>query len=185
MTKPINDRIAELYKDVFYFALSRIDNYRDAEDIAQMVMEKALKKTYMLRNEDKLKSWVMRITSNEINMYFRKVKKINSILFNIEEVFDGNQDIDLGIAGLEKDVLQHITGKTDEMNICRALERIDDKYQIVLQLHLVCEFDFAKTAEILNVNINSVKTRYYRGLRVLKKEFLKLENGGAVYGAND
>ena len=43
MTKPINDRIAELYKDVFYFALSRIDNYRDAEDIAQMVMEKALK----------------------------------------------------------------------------------------------------------------------------------------------
>ena len=53
-------------------------------------------------------------------MYFRKVKKINSILFNIEEVFDGNQDIDMGIAGLEKDVLQHITGKTDEMNIMQS-----------------------------------------------------------------
>lgn len=78
MVKPINDRIAELYTDVFYFVLSRLDNYRDAEDIAQTVMEKATSKTHMLRNEARLKSWVMKIASNEINMYFRKVKKINS-----------------------------------------------------------------------------------------------------------
>ena len=56
MVKPINDRIAELYTDVFYFALSRVDNYRDAEDIAQTVMEKALNKKYTLRNEARLKS---------------------------------------------------------------------------------------------------------------------------------
>ena len=48
MVKPINDRIAELYTDVFYFALSRVDNYRDAEDIAQTVMEKAIKKTMLM-----------------------------------------------------------------------------------------------------------------------------------------
>ena len=80
MVKPINDRIAELYTDVFYFVLSRLDNYRDAEDIAQTVMEKAISKTHMLRNEARLKSWVMKIASNEINMYFRKVKKINCLI---------------------------------------------------------------------------------------------------------
>ena len=51
MVKPRNDRIAELYTDVFYFALSRVDNYRDGEDIAQTVMEKAISKTHRLRNE--------------------------------------------------------------------------------------------------------------------------------------
>ena len=124
MTKPINDKIAELYTNVFYFVLSKVDNYRDAEDIAQTVMEKAISKTHMLRNEARLKSWVIKIASNEINMYFRKAKKINSILFNVEEVFDFTRELE---------------------------------------------------------NVNSVKTRYYRGLKSLKKEFLKLETGGVKF----
>ena len=173
MAKPINDKIAELYTDVFYFALSRVDNYRDAEDIAQTVMEKAISKTHMLRNEARLKSWVMKIASNEINMYFRKVKKINSILFNVEEVFD--------LADLEKDILQHMTGKLDKMNICKAMSKLDDKYQTALQLCIVCDFSFVQASEILNINVNSVKTRYYRGLKSLKKEFLKLETGGGKF----
>lgn len=49
---------------------------------------------------------------------------------------------------------------------------------MVLQMHLICEFGFGKISEILNININSVKTRYYRGLNALKKEFMKLETGG-------
>ena len=175
MVKPINDKIAELYTDVFYFALSRVDNYRDAEDIAQTVMEKAISKTHMLRNEARLKSWVMKIASNEINMYFRKVKKINSILFNVEE------ELEFEIAGLEKDILQHITGKLDKMNICRAMSKLDDKYQTALQLCIVCDFSFVQASEILNINVNSVKTRYYRGLKSLKKEFLKLETGGGKF----
>ena len=181
MVKPINDRIAELYTDVFYFVLSRVDNYRDAEDIAQTVMEKAISKTHMLRNEARLKSWVMRIASNEINMYFRKVKKINSILFNVEEVLDFTRELDFEIAGLEKDILQHITGKLDKINICKAMSKLDDKYQTALQLCIVCDFSFAQASEILNINVNSVKTRYYRGLKSLKKEFLKLETGGEKF----
>ena len=76
MTKPINDKIAELYTDVFYFALSRVDNYRDAEDIAQTVMEKAISKTHMLRKETRLKSWVMKIASNEIICISERQRKL-------------------------------------------------------------------------------------------------------------
>lgn len=68
-------------------------------------MEKAISKTHMLRNEARLKSWVMKIASNEINMYFRRVKKINSILFNVEEVFDFSGELDFEIEDLEKDIL--------------------------------------------------------------------------------
>ena len=120
-------------------------------------------------------------TSNEINMYFRKVKKINSILFNIEEVFDFTKALDFEIADLEKDILQHITGKLDKMNICKAMSKLDDKYQTALQLCIVCDFSFVQASEILNINVNSVKTRYYRGLKSLKKEFLKLETGGGKF----
>lgn len=184
MAKPINDKIAELHTDIFYFALAKVDNYRDAEDIAQIVIEKAINKTHTLRNEAKLKSWVMKIASNEINMYFRKVKRINSLLFNIEEVFVFNDEFDSGIIGLEKDILQHMTQKSDKVNICRAMKRLDDKYQTVLHLCIVCEYDFAQTSEILNVNINSVKTRYYRGLKALKREFIKLDEiGSDKYGS--
>ena len=159
MTKPINDKIAELYTDVFYFVLSKVDNYRDAEDIAQTVMEKAISKTHMLRN----------------------AKKINSILFNVEEVFDFTRELEFEIADLEKDILQHITGKLDKMNLCKAMSKLDDKYKTALQLCIICDFSFVQASEILNINVNSVKTRYYRGLKSLKKEFLKLETGGGKF----
>ncbi len=178
MAKPINDKIAKLHSDVFYFALSRVDDYQEAEDIAQTVMEKALNKAHTLRNEAKLKSWVMKIASNEINTYFRKVKKINSILFNIDEMLGSAENIDSQIVDLEKDILQNMTQKCDKANICKAMDNLDDKYQIVLQLCIVCEYDFLQVSRILNVNINSVKTKYYRGLKILKKEFLRIETGG-------
>ena len=178
MTRNINDRIAQLHTDVFYFVLSRVGDYKDAEDITQTVIVKALSKVHMIRNEARLKSWVIKIASNEIKMYFRRIKKINSLLFNIEEVFVPDSSFDSDINTLENDILQHIISKSDEINICRAMEKLDNKYQTVLQLHLVCEFGFGKISEILNINVNSVKTRYYRGLNALKKEFLKLETGG-------
>ena len=178
MTKPINDKIAELYTDVFYFALSRVDNYRDAEDIAQTVMEKAISKTHIIiKNTTMMTS----LTNEKYNMYFRKAKKINSILFNVEEVFDFTRELEFEIADLEKDILQHITGKLDKMNLCKAMSKLDDKYKTALQLCIVCDFSFVQASEILNINVNSVKTRYYRGLKSLKKEFLKLETGGVKF----
>ena len=67
------------------------------------------------------------------------------------------------------------------MNICKAMSKLDDKYQTALQLCIVCDFSFVQASEILNINVNSVKTRYYRGLKSLKKEFLKLETGGGKF----
>lgn len=83
-------------------------------------------------------------------------------MFNVEEVFDFTGELDFEIAGLEKDILQHMTGKLDKMNICKAMSQLDDKYQTALQLCIVCDFSFAQASEILNINVNSVKTRYYR-----------------------
>lgn len=55
-----------------------------------------------------------------------------------------------------------------------------NKYQTALHCAL-SDVSVCQASEILNINVNSVKTRYYRGLKSLKKEFLKLETGGGKF----
>ena len=55
--------------------------------------------------------------------------------------------------------------------------RQESSYQEVIRLNVICEYNLIETAEILNVNVNTVRTWSARGLVKLREEFERLDRG--------
>lgn len=176
--KKFEDELARIYKDVFYFIISRVNDEEQAKDLTHNVMEIVILKIDTLRKKDSFKPWVMQIARNQINAYYNGIKRFNrmfkTIDFNEENCVDA---VGIDLEDLKADVLQKIMTEEDKVNIMLALERIDKKYKDVIRLNIICEYNLIETAEILNENVNTVRTWSARGLKKLKEEFIKLDFG--------
>ena len=70
---------------MYMVAFSILKNAEDAEDIVQEALLAAYEKLYTLKNDDKFKSWMMRIVVNQAKMHIRKNTSI-VYMENIEEI---------------------------------------------------------------------------------------------------
>ncbi len=170
--------LIQLYKDVYCFVNSRIHDPDSAKDITQEVMETAISRYDTLRKKAALKSWVMQIASNKVKAYYNDLKRVHA-MFVYQEREDASENTDIieQIADTEADILESIITKIDRINLMRALERIEKKYQMVLRLRYICEYSYVEISEIMHVNVNTTKTWAARGLVKLKDEFERIEAG--------
>ena len=177
--KAFEQELIKLYNNVFYFAVSRVHDEEVARDITQSVMESACANIMVLKKKESFKAWVMKITRNKINEYYRGIRKFNERYDDrASEVIDGEIDSDIDIEDLKTDILQKLVHEEDMINIMVALNRLEQKYQDVLRLNIICEYDLIETSKILGVNVNTVRTWSARGLVKLKAEFDSIDRGG-------
>ncbi len=174
--KDMISKAIQLYVEVFRFAFRKIKDKDAAQDIAQNVMEIVISKMHTLKNTEALKSWVMKITANEINAYFRKIEKYRKNTIDLQP--DDGLDIIEQLQDLEADILEKLTREESQYNVIKALLRLETIYQDIIRDHLVYEIPFTLIAEKRKIKYNTVKTRYKRGIESLKKEFEKVEKGG-------
>lgn len=173
----LEEKIRSVYEDVFIYAKSRVENDEQARDITQTVMEKVILKIDTLRSEKSFKAWVMTITRNEVNTYFNQIKRYNrTFVSRYGDPSDGDPGIDVDVEDIKTDILGKLIDREEKINIMSAMERIDLKYRNVIRLNVICEYNLIETAEILNVNVNTVRTWSARGLVKLREEFEKLDS---------
>lgn len=165
--------LIKLYNEIFYFILSRIDDPDQAKDIAQSVMEIVIVNIDSLHKKDALKSWTMQIANNKINEYYRWLHKFRATHTDVPEELDAISDIE----DIKADILKRLVDEEDMINIMKALNRLEQKYRDVIHLNIICEYNLIETAEILNQNVNTVRTWSARGLVKLKEEFERIEAG--------
>ena len=155
--KQIKKYIVENKESLYRFAYSYVRNEGDALDIVHDAICKSLISISTLKNIDNIKSWIYQIVSNCAIDYIRKNKKYVAISDDIEESnaigYDTYEDIDLQ----------------------EALERLPEKYRIVIILRYFEDMKIGDIAQILNENENTIKTRLYNGLSKLKIELIEEE----------
>ena len=84
---------------MYMVALSILKNTGDAEDIVQEALLVAYEKLYTLKNDDKFKSWMMRIVVNQAKMHIRKntnivyVDNMEDVVEKYKEDKSKNEDI--------------------------------------------------------------------------------------------
>ena len=155
--KQIKKYIVENKESLYRFAYSYVRNEDDALDIVHDSIWKSLISISTLKNIDNIKSWIYQIVSNCAIDYIRKNKKYVAISDDIEESsaigYDTYEDIDLQ----------------------EALERLPEKYRIVIIIRYFEDMKIGDIAQILNENENTIKTRLYNGLSKLKIELIEEE----------
>lgn len=168
-----------LYGEVYRITFLKTKDAQGSQDIAQDVMRIVISKIHTLKNPDALKSWIMKITENEIKAYFKEQTQYRKY-----EIAAGQEHDKLieQIEDLEEDILQKLSAAESQRNIIKALLQLEEKYQQVIREHIIYELTFDEVANKRNINRNTVRTRYFKGIKLLKAEFEKIENGRGSNG---
>lgn len=139
-------------KEKYYrLSYSYVKNTDDALDIVQESVYKAISSVNSLKNPDYLKVWLYRIVVNTSIDFIRKNKKITVMDEESLFIFDkGKND------------------KYEDIDLKLALSELPAKYKTIVILRYFEDLKIEEIAEILNENINTVKTRLYKALEILR-----------------
>ncbi len=156
LEKEIADYVIKDKEKHYRLAYSYVKNADDALDVVQESIYKAISSMNSLKNPSYIKTWFYRIIVNTSLDFLRKRKKV----VIVEEEFLNNYDV----------------SKVDDypnLDLQRALESLPINYRSIIVLRFFEDFKIEEVAEILDENLNTVKTRLYKGLEKLR---LKMNN---------
>lgn len=150
----------EHYADTLYgVALKVVIDPELAQDVLQESFVKIWRKSDSYdSSKAKLFTWLFRITRNTAIDKIRSVsnKSDKEIQMDVSDVYN------LGVDAI----------RPDELDIRQNLEKIEEKYQIVLDALFFQGMTQQEASEELNIPLGTVKSRLKIGLRELKKIYI-------------
>jgi RNA polymerase sigma-70 factor (ECF subfamily) len=171
--KKTPDAFSELfklyYKQIFSYILRRTGNFDDTADIAADTFLKAFRNINNFRYTGiSVKVWLYRIATNELNLYFRNIKKQSSIFERIDssdkKVFHDYFSED------RKEAESELNKHEQFMSVLKELKTLSVKYQEVIALRYFEGKENKEIAEILNINEGTLKSLLSRGVEKLRQK---------------
>ena len=147
--------IKENQNKLYKIAYTYTKNQDLALDIVQEAVTKALENIHKLRQEEFVKTWFYRILINEALQTVKKNKKI--IEYELVENETSTQNN-------EDNIVENI-------DIYNRIEKLNDKLKTVIILRFFENLKIEEIAVITNTNTNTVKSRLYKGLNEIKKDY--------------
>lgn len=147
--------ITEQKESYYRLAFSYVKNEQDALDIVQESIHKALLSVDKIKELHSIKSWFYKIIVNTSLDFLRKRKKTVLVEDDQLEIYQ--------------------KGKVDDysdMDLQQAIEELPHKYKIIIILRYFEDFKMEEIADVLDENINTIKTRLYKAHKMLR---LKME----------
>jgi RNA polymerase sigma-70 factor (ECF subfamily) len=157
------------YPAIFGYVLRRVEDWNASRDITSEVFLKALKSLWRYRWQGiPFSSWLYRIATNEVRMYFRKGRRpIVSLDQLMEEI--GFEPIDPQTLDAERvEAERKLREYDDFLSIRSKMLALPIKYQDVIMLRYFERKSVKEIAEILNKKEGTVKSLLSRGIRKLK-----------------
>lgn len=173
MSNNHNERFETIYRATFNiiskYVYFKVANISDVEDLVQNIYINFY--TYIIKKNkevDNIQSYLIQIANNELAKHY-KSKQEQPITFSDETTYIiENIQSDINV---ELDVLNTLE-PIKVFELVRKLEIIDQK---IIGAHFRYEMTFKEIAQSLIISENTVKTRYYRALKELKKLYEEIE----------
>ena len=144
--------ILENQENFYRLASSYVKDKDSALDVVQNAICKALEKCYTLRNPKALRTWCYRIVVNEALQYIRQYKK--------EMICDPQEMVE---------PVYEERAFSEEQIVYEKVQKLPEKLRTVVILRFYEELTLQEIADVTQENINTVKSRLYKGLSELEK----------------
>jgi len=112
------------------------------------------------------RTWLYRIATNKIADYYRSRSSGTVEILSLETV----EPIDAS------DIEQRLEKKDFALRICEYVNELPLDTQSIFRLHLFGCYTFEEIADSLQMPVGSVKSRYYRLIKTIRKE-LEIDDG--------
>ena len=147
--KAVEETLLTEYDRYYRLAFSYVHNDADASDIVQNGAYKAIRACHSLKNLDFVKTWVYRIMLNEIFDFCRK-RKFESL-----------------------DEIEWETGVEDSyenFDLKEAMKALSEQERIIVELKYFEDMKLEEIADMMNINLSTVKSKLYRSMKKLRIE---------------
>jgi RNA polymerase sigma-70 factor (ECF subfamily) len=151
-------RIAETGTLAFRVAFSVLRNSEDAEDVAQEAFAKAYRHFRQLRDRDRFRSWLVRLTWR---MAIDRTRSERRRMARESEA-------ELSPVGEPSPVQSFIQRERTE-RLWRAIDALPEKLRIVIVLSAMEEHDVRQIAKLLRLPEGTVKSRLFLARQHLKE----------------
>jgi RNA polymerase sigma-70 factor (ECF subfamily) len=166
--KSLEILIKKYLQSIYNFTFRFTGNPFDTEDIVQEIFVKAWKNIKKFDSKKSFKTWLFTIAKNTSIDFLRK-KKATPF-----SAYENEQGENLFLENLKE-----LSPLPDELcaqqetieGFNSAIKKLSPKYREIFALHTQLGLTFSEIAEKINEPLNTVKSRYRRGLTVLKKIF--------------
>lgn len=145
-------RIVAMQGTLYRVTCAILREHHDREDAVQSAIEKAWRKQSLLRDESRMKAWVVRILINECYQILRRQKRETPI----ESIPDSPAP------------------DTADADLYRFFTGLPDTLRLTMVLHYVEGYEVKEIAQIQRIPAGTVKSRLMRGREKLKEnEYVK------------
>lgn len=150
------------YERILRFVYKRMEDVEDSRDVTAMVFIKALSSIGKYQHQGlPFSSWLYRIAINEVNLFYRRTKKVRVISLD-----------EKGLRGMANET--EGLSKEDLAALKRALLYLSEEELLIIELRFFEERPFSQVAQILDITENNAKVKTYRILDKLRKVFAQI-----------
>lgn len=140
---------------VFAYALSILWNRTDAEDAMQDTFLKIRSASHLYKPQGKPLAWILTITKNICLMMLRQ--RVHTTTMNKEPT-----DQDRGF--------EQIMNAEDRLTLEKAFTILPENTCRIIMLHAISGMKHREIAELLNMPLSTILSKYNRGIKKLQSE---------------
>jgi RNA polymerase sigma-70 factor (ECF subfamily) len=169
------DRFVETFRSkLFQYSYLMCGQREDAEEVSQETLLKVFERLDQLREPERVKAWVFRIAKNACLMKRRKSVFAPAQELSLDELLpasdsDGGQR-KLQIADWSELPDTRLLRSELREVLDRAIGELPEIYRTVILLRDVEELSTEETAGILDVSVETVKTRLHRARLAVRQK---------------
>lgn len=155
--------ILSIQNDLYRVAQARLSNLDDINDAIQETIINSYKSLSTLENPNYFKTWIIKILINECNMIYRKKNKQLGIFAKL------SRKTTIITEKTEKEI------QTVENNLDFEIliKNLDYEEKLIITLYYNNQYSISEIADILDMNINTTKSKFTRAKQKLKKMYDK------------
>lgn len=170
--KAFDSLVTRYSGDIFALLYRITEDAEEAGDLTQETFLNALKAIKNFRGEADLKTWLFRIAINESRNRFRWWKRRQKEkTISLDAPF-GESDTTLGetFSSTSKNPEENVLQKEREQALAKALSELPEIFREAIILCDIEGLSYDEIAEVLQINIGTVKSRIARGRDELRKK---------------
>jgi RNA polymerase sigma-70 factor (ECF subfamily) len=159
--------LSRFQQPVYNLALRLLSNPGDAGDVAQEVFLKVFRNVTSFRNQSSLKTWIYRITVNEAHNQRRWFFRHRSREVGLDDETDDVQCRMVPDSG--RTPFDYTFDGEKHLLIEAALAQLNPVFREAVVLRDIEDLSYDEIAEVLQISIGTVKSRFVRGREALRE----------------
>ena len=169
-----------LMDGLYNLALRMTRNPIDAEDLVQDTYLKAYRFFDHFQENTNAKAWIFTILTNTFRTRYRKAQKEPNYMdfedvenfFLIDESEPSYGPANKSEARDSESIREFLKSFVSD-DILTALDKVPEQFRIAVLLSDVERFNYQEIAEIVGTSIGTIKSRIFRGRKLLQKHLLE------------